>query len=327
MAKKTEAEIEIAQIVMSRITCHLIGYDIIMHRYSKKAREQLLFPKGRINSAEKAENLKHDPLGEYRECFYRNRDDKEPSLFHLPTGMFSKALAAAALDIPGPSKAQILRLSSVTTRQINLFGVPRMFMAMTRSSDMAHTPDVRTRPVFPECACKIEIEFVSSLLKQNAIVNLLAAAGVIVGIGDWRPQKGGPHGKFKIVDANDPDYLRIVKTGGRVAQRAAYDAPVAYDFDTEELYAWFNEEVERREKVVPSAAGGAASPRLRERLRGPVGEGFDHSKSSIEASIAAATPIDRKKSAAGDASAEVAPSSQLPPVDGDGATTSSATPR
>jgi hypothetical protein len=70
------------------------------------------------------------------------------------------------------------------------------------------------------------------------------------------------------------------------------------------------------------------SPRLRERLRGPVGEGFDHSKSSIEASIAAATPVDRKKSAAGDASAEVAPSSSQPPtVDGDGATTSSATPR
>jgi len=252
MAKKTETQIEIAAITMGRITCHLIGYDIIMHRYSKKAREQLLFPKGRINSAEKAENLKHDPLGEYRECFYRNRDNTEPALFHLPTGMFSKALAAAALDIPGASKAQILRLASVTTRQINLFGVPQMFMAMTRSSDMAHTPDVRTRPVFPVAACKIEIEFVSSLLKQNQIVNLLAAAGIIVGIGDWRPQKGGPHGKFRIVDADDPEYLRIVKQGGRAAQQAAYDKPVAYDYDTEELYSWFCEEVERRERIVPS---------------------------------------------------------------------------
>lgn len=252
MAKKSEAQIEIAPITMGRITCCLIGYDIIMHRYSKKAREQLLFPKGRINSAEKAENLKHDPLGEYRECFYRNRDSSEPALFHLPTGMFSKALAAAALDMPGASKAQILRLASVTTRQINVFGVPQMFMAMTRSSDMARTPDVRTRPVFPVAACKIEIEFVSSLLKQNQIVNLLAAAGVIVGIGDWRPQKGGPHGKFRIVDANDPEYLRIVKTGGKAAQQAAYEKPVAYDFDTEELYGWFCEEVERRERTLPS---------------------------------------------------------------------------
>jgi hypothetical protein len=69
------------------------------------------------------------------------------------------------------------------------------------------------------------------------------------------------------------------------------------------------------------------SPKLRERLRGPVGEGFEHIQSSIEASIAAATPTDRKKSsgasvsagsADSDASAEAA-SSPKPPAGGDAA--------
>lgn len=68
------------------------------------------------------------------------------------------------------------------------------------------------------------------------------------------------------------------------------------------------------------------SPKLRERLRGPVGEGFEHTRSSIEASIAAATP--NKKTgrasapdgtAVGDASAEAAPSSHTAPSEGGGA--------
>ena len=38
---------------------------------------------------------------------------------------------------------------------------------------------------------------------------------MIVGIGDWRPQKGGAHGKFRVADDRDTDFARIVKTGGK----------------------------------------------------------------------------------------------------------------
>lgn len=254
--KTTESVIEINAITMGRISCYLVGTapGMLMHRFSLKARQELLFPKGRANAAEKAENLKHDPLMEFREAMYRNRNDNEPAAVHTPSGFFSKALASAALDLPGASKAQILRLVSVASPQINLFGIPRLHMEMVRSSDMARTPDVRTRPCFTEWCCKVNLSFVSSLLKQNQIVNLLAAAGEIVGIGDYRPQKGGAYGKFRIVDANDPDYLRIQQQGGRKAQLAAIEAPDFYDADSEELFAWFQQETVRREKFVPSAA-------------------------------------------------------------------------
>lgn len=67
------------------------------------------------------------------------------------------------------------------------------------------------------------------------------------------------------------------------------------------------------------------SPKLRERLRGPTGEGFD--KSSIEEAIAAATPADRKRSSKGDATgpadatapAETALPSNCPPAPDGGA--------
>jgi hypothetical protein len=127
-----------------------------------------------------------------------------------------------------------------------------MGMSMVRSSDMARTPDVRTRAYLPEWACSVEVEFVSSLIGETQIVNLLGAAGVITGLGDYRPQKGGNFGKFEVVAADDKRYLKVLKQS-RGPQEAALDHPSFYDDDTAELYQWFCDEVARREKVVPSS--------------------------------------------------------------------------
>lgn len=44
-----------------------------------------------------------------------------------------------------------------------------------------------------------------------------------------------------------------MKAGGRVAQDKALETPKCFDYDSEELFAWFNEELEKlREK--PSGA-------------------------------------------------------------------------
>jgi len=90
------------------------------------------------------------------------------------------------------------------------------------------------------------------------------------------------------------------------------------------------EEMEENEDHVGPDQAKDVSPKLRERLRGPVGEGFEHTKSSIEASIAAATTVDHKRSGkasavAGPAADEVMPSveaassSLQPPAVGDDA--------
>lgn len=253
-ATKSEKVIEITPVRVGRIRCHVLGVTpLILHRFAAKTIRELVLPKGRANAAEKAENLKHDPLMEYRECLYINRDESEPAAFHLPTRMFSAGIASAALDLPGATKSQLLRLVSISSTQINLYGVPRMHTAMVRMSDMNRTPDVRFRPVFSEWACQVDIEFVASLIKENQIVNLLAAAGIIIGAGDWRKQKGGEFGKYTIVDEDNLNYRRIINEQGRGPQIAAFQRPENFDLEGEELYAWFNEEVARREKVIPSS--------------------------------------------------------------------------
>jgi len=261
-AKKLETStIEIAPVRMNKLTVHLLGTTpMIQHRFAFKAWRELLQPAMKKNAAAKSESLKHDPLTEFRQTLYINRSESEPTLLHFPSGAFSKAIAAAALDLPGASKAQMLRLVSITSLQVNIYGVPVLGMDMVRSSDMARTPDVRTRGYLPEWACKIEIEFVSSLIGEQQIINLLSAAGIIVGLGDYRPQKGGAFGKFEVVSNTDPRYTRVLKQA-RAAQKAALASPSFFNEESAELYGWFVEEVARREKAVPSSQSKDGMPK------------------------------------------------------------------
>ena len=78
-------------------------------------------------------------------------------------------------------------------------------------------------------------------------MNLISAAGLISGVGDWRQEKGsGNHGQYRICSADDPEFIHILKTGGRNAQIDAMENPAMFDVETEELLSWFDVEIKRR---------------------------------------------------------------------------------
>ena len=247
--KTTEKEIvEISEIDMAQVQFHVVGTSpLIMHRFSQKAWRELLMPSIRENRASLEQRLKHDPFNEYRGAFYRNRDTGSKALFHIPSGAFHGALAAAALDMPGAKKAQIERLTRIVDVSIDLYGIPEIFCAMVRNSDIARTPDVRTRPIFPRWACSVSVLYVKNVVTSRTISNLFGAAGAIVGIGDWRGQKGGPYGSWRLVSNSDREYKSICDKQGRAAQLKAYDKPAFFDEDTSELLSWFESEVRNRE--------------------------------------------------------------------------------
>jgi hypothetical protein len=263
--KKTE-NVQIKPIKMKTVVVNIIGYNLIMHRFAKKAWQELIMPSQRQNSAGLAQSLKHDPMTEYRECFYMNHEEDAPTLFHLPRGMISKAMAAAALDIPGATKASIERLTSVATSTVYLYGTPQIRVDMVRNSDINRTPDVRTRPIFPRFAApNVAIRYKADPLTDAQIINLVSASGDITGYGDARqqkggfPEEGGPFGIFRLCDADDPELLEIVASEGREVQRRAWHQPQYNTATTADLLGWFYQELERREKdEAPGVATGPA---------------------------------------------------------------------
>lgn len=250
MAKKgeTQGDIIIDPVRTDKLRIAVVGLSpVILNRMSQKARHELLLPKGRKTTADKQANLKHNPIGEFQDSPYKLKEG--PTLLGVMASAFKSAMTTAALDLPGAKKAQIGRLVYVEGEYIGIYGIPKLLMSVTRTADINHTPDIRTRAIVPRWGAIVDISFVSPLLNATAIANLLNAAGKTAGIGDWRPEKGkGNYGQFRVATPDDPEFIKIVQEGGRSAQEAAMENPECYDTETEELLSWFAEEVERRGK-------------------------------------------------------------------------------
>jgi hypothetical protein len=247
----TEEITEILKVTTGTFQACILGTTTLVHnRPSEKAQHELLLPRGRKSAIERATSLKHLPVEEFRASPYVLKDAAAGTLCAIRAAAFKGAMRAAALDIPGAKKAQIGRLVRVDGDHgdlVEVFGIPLLKMDVVRSADMNRTPDIRTRAAMREWACRLTVTFVRPLIRAQAVANLLAAGGIIAGVGDGRAEKGAlNYGEFSVCDKDDPDFKRIVKTCGRQAQVAALEHPVPYDDETAELLTWFTDELSAR---------------------------------------------------------------------------------
>jgi len=242
MAKNQETTITITEIEMTSMDFCLVGTSpLVPHAVSAKAAGALLDPPGRKNAAERASSKKHEPFDEFRDAAYQFRDDDNaPTRLYMPAGSFHAAIADVAIDIVGATKSQIGRLTRVPGLKIPVWGVPQIYSTIVRSSDMKRTPDVRTLPILPRWATRITVMFPTALIKSQSVGNLLGAAGIIIGVGDGRPQKGKmAFGCWRVCSEDDREWHEIVKLGATKAQDNALADPQFYDRETENLLTRF----------------------------------------------------------------------------------------
>lgn len=251
MAKLKTAEVE-AQVVAlqtGKLSVCLLGITpFTFNAVSFKTAGSLLIPAAKKNAAERAGSLKHDPLEEFRASVYRHRDgdDAHETRLYFPGYGFKGALKSAALRMPGLKRTEIAQLTWVEGDTVDIFGVPAIYLAQVRSADIAKTPDIRTRAKLAQWCARLSVVYVRPQLNDKAVVNLIAAAGLLCGVGDGRQEKGYGGGQFEICDPNDQKFLNIIKNGGRKAQDTALASPTPYDVESEALLSYFEAEVSRR---------------------------------------------------------------------------------
>jgi len=248
MAKKKTnpaTEIDVLRLQQGRVTCYIRGASpLIYNALSTHAAKDLLYPEKKT-AAEKAATPKHNPPEEYRRSVYRARSG--PTVLAFPAVAFKRALASSALDLGGAKRTQIERLTWAEGERVSVYGVPMLRMDIIKQAGMTGAPDVRTRACLEEWCCKLELSFMRPAINETTVVNLLAAAGMIRGVGDFRQEKGaGNYGQFELVNEDDPDWHRIAKTGARAAQAKALENPEFWDEDTAYLVEWWQSEYIRR---------------------------------------------------------------------------------
>jgi hypothetical protein len=111
---------------------------------------------------------------------------------------------------------------------------------------ISRTPDIRTRARIERWAARVKVSWIEPMLSATKVTQLAFSAGIVCGIGDWRIEKGGPHGGFRIAEPDDPELLDIIAGGGYLAQEEALKNPECSNAETEELLGWYLDELARR---------------------------------------------------------------------------------
>lgn len=240
--------LQIDALKQGRVTLRMIGTTpLFFNAMSAKAKRSLLLGGGKKTAAEKRE-LKHDPEQEFRDSVYRLPGGE--TLLGFPAPGVKGAMATAALETKAVTKTSVNRLIFMPEQRIRVWGKPFLKMDVVRSADMNKTPDVRTRAFLPRWCATVDIAFVTPTLSIHSVVSLLANAGVIIGIGDFRQEKGrGSYGTFAVAGDDLGSWQGVwdeVTAEGRDVQQAAMDAPEFADEDTAALMEILADERIRR---------------------------------------------------------------------------------
>ena len=246
--KKAESgTLHIEALKQGRITLRMIGTTpLYFNSMSAKTMRELLV--GKASSKRKTDGekkiIKHNPEKEYRESVYLMPDGD--TLLGFPAPGVKAAMATAALETPNVTKSSVNRLIFLPEQRVRIWGRPFLKMDTVRSADINKTPDIRTRAFLPRWCSQVDIAFVMPTLSAHSIVSLLSNAGAVVGIGDFRQEKGkGNYGSFAVAgdDLGEwaDDWAQITAEG-RDVQAEALETPVCADAETEMLMQFMDEE-------------------------------------------------------------------------------------
>ena len=241
-------EIKIEALRRGAIKLRIIGVTpMFQNTMSAKAKQTLLAGGKRKTSVERME-IKHKPIDEYRDS--ADKIATGPTALGLRVIAVKSSLCSAAIETAGLTKAGTQRLIYMPGEFVPLYGIPQLRMDVVRNSDINKTPDVRTRAFLPKWGAEVEIQYIQPQLSATAVVTLLCNAGVLIGVGDFRQEKGkGAFGSFRVIGPGerDAEWDDLVKHHGRAEQVKALANPVYANDETADLMTFLEGEKARRE--------------------------------------------------------------------------------
>jgi hypothetical protein len=162
---------------------------LICHAWSDKARKMMLDKQTKRASTGREAK---DPEADYQASLYPIDEDT----YGFPASAFKNAMVRAGTY--ADEKMTFLRGAFyVTGDLVRIDGKPRPREDMVRVA--RGKADIRYRGEFPEWRASITIQFNARAISAEQVVNLLSIAGFSVGVGDWRPERDGSYGRFKVV--------------------------------------------------------------------------------------------------------------------------------
>lgn len=213
MAKQEEIP-QIDRIAAETIIVPIIGTTpLIVHRFSEKAKRQMLEAMQGIKRTKEH----RDPKAEFIDAAYRmNRNGGDRDRYGFPSLGFKEATVGAARFYP-KNKVTMTGLrqfiffkGEMGEDRIGLVPILKHEDADVDSNTewprMREDPvtvgvdgrDLRYRPEFWPWRADLKVTYVTSALSRGSVLSLIDAGGLGVGVGEWRPQKRGDFGTYRV---------------------------------------------------------------------------------------------------------------------------------
>jgi hypothetical protein len=190
MAPSKQQEIVVPPIEKGKFKVTIIGDSpLISHRFSDSQKKAMLDKQ--MKKAQAAKEAKN-PEKDYAESIYKTRDGKPG----FPASGIKGACVAACSFIEGMTKVEARGAFYILGDILPIKGEPRMREDIVRLG--GKVADLRYRAEFPEWSIDLDVLHNPRVISAEAIVNLIENAGFSVGLGDWRPQKNGSFGMFRV---------------------------------------------------------------------------------------------------------------------------------
>lgn len=198
-AKTGPKFVEIERLETRVMLVPIIGTaPLIVHRFSEKARKQML---DAMQGVKKVKEYKN-PQEEFDAAFYRFHDGR----FGFPSIAFKDCAVSAARYYNGVTMVQLRQVIFINGElgvdgqqlvEIDGEGELAIMREDVVRVGMGGT-DLRYRPQFTNWRTTLRVRYVASQLSQDSVLSLVDAGGTGVGVGEWRPERGGDMGTFTI---------------------------------------------------------------------------------------------------------------------------------
>jgi len=215
-----ETIINLPTMSRQKISVTLIGETpLIVHRFSEKAKREMLDK--HMKTAQKGKEAK-DPAMQYESSIYRMANGKHG----FPSVAFKAAAVTACTSLAGITKIaarQAFHVSgdlsiragafsaAITTEELVQIFCPEPSMREDMVRVGMGTSDIRYRAQYWPWAVDLMVEFNPTALSAEQVLNLFNVAGFACGIGEWRPERDGSNGRFRIATDVDADLIAQLK--------------------------------------------------------------------------------------------------------------------
>lgn len=195
--------IELPPLKITTIKVRLIGDSpLIVHAWSPKALRAMADKQQKKASAGREAK---DPWADFCGSLYwlserpekPTEEDVENAKFGFPCVAFKAAAVTACTSIGGVTKVAARQAFHVEGEMVEIIGPPPSMREDVTRVGMG-VADLRYRGEFSPWAVELTVKFNEGLLSAEQVLNLFETAGFAVGVGEWRPERDGPHGRFHV---------------------------------------------------------------------------------------------------------------------------------